>query len=276
MRPIWKGAISFGLVHIPITLFPATRTEELRFKMLRKSDHSPINNKRVAEADGKEVPWDEIAKGYEYEKGKFVILTDEDFKRVDIEAARTVNITEFVDQSEVDPIFFYKPYFMEPGKGGEKAYSLLREALEREGKIGIAEVAIRTREHLAGIKPYEGGLIMELMHYCDELVPTREFRTPNIASMGHKELEMACGLIKAMTTEFKPEGHTDDYRAALHKVIEDKIRKPGKTAKKAVTPAVPSNVVDLVAMLKQSLDVAGKVKKEVKGKAIRAPRRKAA
>src|ERR1700722_2470350 len=129
MRAIWKGAISFGLVNIPIALFPATRREELKFHLLRKSDHSPVNYKRVAAADGKEVPWDEIVKGYEYEKGKFVVLQEEDFARVDIEATQTVDITDFVALEQVNPMFFSKPYFMEPEKGGDKAYVLLREAL---------------------------------------------------------------------------------------------------------------------------------------------------
>src|SRR3979411_1089352 len=127
MRPIWKGSISFGLVNIPIALYPATKREELRFRLLRKSDLSPVNYKRVAEADGKEVPWDEIVKGYEYEKGKFVILRDEDFERVDWKATQTVDIQDFGQVDEIDPIFFYKPYYLEPGKGGDKAYVLLRE-----------------------------------------------------------------------------------------------------------------------------------------------------
>src|SRR5688500_13491098 len=170
MRAIWKGAISFGLVNIPIALFPATRRDELKFRLLRGSDHSPVNYKRVAEADGKEVAWDEIVKGYEYEKGKFVILKEEDFNRVDIEAKQTVDITDFVELDEVNPIFFSKPYYMEPEKGGDKAYVLLREALEATGKIGIAKVVIKTREHLAAVKPQEHGLMLELMRFADELV----------------------------------------------------------------------------------------------------------
>src|SRR5256714_7483911 len=129
MRAIWKGSISFSLINIPIALYPATRREELKFRLLRSSDLSPVNYKRVAEADGKEVPWDQIVKGYEYEKGKYVVLKDEDFARVDIEATQTVDITEFVELDDVDPMFFHKPYFMEPEKGGDKAYALLREAL---------------------------------------------------------------------------------------------------------------------------------------------------
>src|SRR5215469_297860 len=153
MRPMWRGAISFGLVNIPIGLYPATRREEFKFRFLRASDLSPVNYKRVAEADGKEVPWNQIVKGYEYEKGKFVPLKEEDFKRADIEATETVDILNFVALEEVDPLLFYKPYYMEVGRGGHKAYVLLREALAKSNKIGIAKVVIRARQHLAAIKP---------------------------------------------------------------------------------------------------------------------------
>src|SRR5436190_6394636 len=167
MRALWKGSISFGLVTIPVSLFPATRTEELKFRLLREKDHSPVNYKRVAEADGKEVPWDQIVKGYEYEKGKFVVLHEEDFQRVDVEATQSVDITAFVELEEVDPIYFQKPYYMEPQKGGDRAYVLLREALRDSGKIGIAKVVIKTRQHLASVKPYRKGLMLELMHFAN-------------------------------------------------------------------------------------------------------------
>src|SRR5436190_1408663 len=162
MRAIWKGSITFSLVNIPISLYPAIRREELKFKLLRKSDLSPINYKRVAEADGKEVPWDMIVKGYEYKKGKYIVLKDEDFLRVDIEATQTVEIMNFVKLDEVDPLLFYKPYMMEAGKGGDKAYILLREALRDSGKIAVAKVVIKTRQHLAAIKPQKKDLMLEL------------------------------------------------------------------------------------------------------------------
>ena len=140
MRPLWKGAISFGLVTIPVSLYPATRREELKFRMLRKSDHSPINYKRVAEADGNEVPWDEIVKGFEYEKGKYVILKEEDFARVDVEATQNVDTINFVKIDDNDPLLFYKPYYLEVGKGGDKAYVLLRDALVKSGKIATPKL----------------------------------------------------------------------------------------------------------------------------------------
>src|SRR3954463_5156630 len=174
MRAIWKGSISFGLVNIPIALYPATRKEELKFRMLRKTDLSPINYKRVAEKDGKEVPWDDIVKGYEYEKGKYVVLKEEDFARVDLEATQTVDIQDFVKQDKIDPIFFYKPYYLEPQKGGDKAYVLLREALADGKKVGIAKVVIKTRQYLAGVKAVDHALVLELMHFGDELLETEK------------------------------------------------------------------------------------------------------
>src|SRR4051812_33244350 len=178
MRAIWKGSVSFGLVSIPISLYPATRREELKFRLLRASDLSPVNYKRVAEADGKEVAWDQIVKGYEYEKDKFVVIKEEDFKRVDIEATQTVDIVGFVEVKEVNPIFFHKPYYMEPQKGGDHAYVLLRDALKDSGKIGIAKVVIKTRQHLAAVKPQEEGLMLELMHFSSELKDVEEFKRP--------------------------------------------------------------------------------------------------
>src|SRR5438105_7056851 len=191
MRAIWKGSISFSLVNVPISLYPATRREELNFRMLRKSDLSPINYKRVAEADGKEVPWEEIVKGYEYEKGKFVILKEEDFSRVDIEATQTVDIIDFVELDEIDPMFFDKPYYLEPQKAGAKAYVLLREALKKSGKVGIAKVVIKTRQHLAAVKPMNNALVLELMHFADELLKPDLLQIPDSANNGTRELSMA-------------------------------------------------------------------------------------
>src|ERR1051326_4573292 len=177
-RAIWKGSISFGLVNIPIALYAATRREELKFRLLRKTDLSPVNYKRVAEKDGREVPWDQIVKGYEYEKGKYIVLKDEDFQRVDLEETKPVDIEDFVDLDEIDPMFFYKPYYLEPQKGGDKAYALLREALADERKVGIAKVVIKTRQYLAGVKARDHGLVLELMHFADELLDTNKIKLP--------------------------------------------------------------------------------------------------
>src|ERR1043165_1421700 len=198
MRVLWKGSISFGLVTIPVSLYPATQREELKFRLLRSGDLSPVNYKRVAEADGKEVPWEHIVKGYEYEKGKFIVLKDEDFKRADIEATQSVEILDFVELDEIDPIFFDKPYYLEPEKRGEKAYGLLREALKQSGKVGIAKVVIKTRQHLAAVKPEKNLLVLELMHFSEEIINTTQLKVPTSPTIGAKELDMATDLIDKM------------------------------------------------------------------------------
>ena len=161
MRAIWKGAISFGLVNIPVGLYSATRpANEIKFRLLRDSDHSPVKYKRVAEVDGKEIEWANIVKGYEYEKDSFVVLDEKDFERVNIKSNQTVDIKEFVALEDIDPMFFDQPYFLAPEKGGDKGYVLLREALQKSGKVGIAKVTIKTREHLAAVKPLDDALVL--------------------------------------------------------------------------------------------------------------------
>jgi len=276
MRPIWKGAISFGLVSIPITLYPATRQEELRFHFLRKGDLSPINNKRVAEADGKEVPWEDIVRGYQYEKGKFIVLNDDDFSRVDVEATQTVDIQEFVEVSEINPMFFSKPYYMEPGKGGDKAYALLREVLSGTKRVGIAKVVIKTREHLAAVKAQGAALVLELMHFAGEIIDSGELHVPGAVKLAKKESDMARQLVESMTGRWNPESYKDDYREALMEVIEEKVAAGGKEAPKGkkAKPVKATNVIDLVSVLQQSIQKHGshRPSKTAKPK----PKRKAA
>jgi DNA end-binding protein Ku len=275
MRALWKGAISFGLVTIPVSLYPATRREELKFRMLRHSDLSPVNYKRVAEADGKEVPWDLIVKGYEYEKGKFIVIKDEDFARVDVEATQTVNIINFVAIEEVDPLLFYKPYYLEVGKGGDKAYVLLRDALTESGKIAIARVVIRTREHLAAVKPQKRGLMLELMHFPKELLDTSEFKEPAEKTTGKAELQMAKQLIGSMTSAWDPAQYTDEYHEELEKMIEQKIEHGGKEAPaSAAKKKKPTNVVDLVSVLQQSIQQTESRAKPKKGPKKASPTRR--
>src|SRR4030095_809458 len=266
-RAIWKGSISFSLINIPIALYPATRREELKFRLLRGSDLSPVNYKRVAEADGKEVPWDQIVKGYEYEKGKFVILKDEDFARVDVEATQTVDIMNFVSLDDVDPLLFYKPYYLEAAKGGDKAYVLLRDALVDTGMIAIAKVVLRTRQHLAAVKPQKKGLMLELMHFPKELIPVEEFNEPAEKTVGKAEMQMAKQLIGSMTQEWEPEQYNDDYHEALEKLIEEKIEDPGKAVPAPTKKPKATNVIDLVSVLQESLQQSkGKVASEKKKK----------
>jgi DNA end-binding protein Ku len=269
-RAIWKGSISFGLVYIPIALYPATRREELKFRLLRKSDLSPVNYKRVAEKDGKEVSWDEIVKGYEYEKGKYVVLKDEDFERVDLEATQTVDIQDFVEQEEIDPMFFYKPYYLEPQKGGDKAYALLRDALKDSNKVGIAKVVIKTRQYLAGVKPEDGALVLELMHFADELVDTGKLRVPKKTEVDKREINMAKSLIDSMSSKWNPEKYRDDYREALMEVIEEKVEAGGKEIEEKPKKAPkPTKVIDLVSVLQKSLEQTGGAKKKEAGKSRR-------
>jgi DNA end-binding protein Ku len=253
MRAIWKGSISFGLVYIPIAVYPATKEEKVSFRQLRKTDLSPIKYKKVAEADSKEVSADQIVKGFEYERGQYVVLKDEDFARVKIESTHSIDITDFVDLGQVDPKFFYKPYFLEPQKGGEKAYALLHKALSGTGKIGIAKVVISNREHLASVKPDGLFLILELMHFASEILSPAELKNGPVSAITDKELKMAQTLVESMSVDWEPEKYRDEYRTALMEMIEQKAQHkevPGKPA-----PAVrATNVVDLVKVLQESLN----------------------
>lgn len=279
MRAIWKGSISFGLVNIPIALHNASRVEELKFRLLRQSDLSPVNYKRVAQTDGKEVPWDQIVKGYEYEKGKFVVLKDEDFKRVDLEATDTIDIIDFVDLAEINPVFFYKPYYLEPLKGGSSPYALLRKVLADTNKAGISKVVIRTRQHLAAVKCSGDLLVLELMRFEDELIPASAIKIAPGKAAGQREYQMAKTLVEQMSEEWDPSRYTDDYRSALMEVIEKKIESGGRALPvKGEKTKRATNVIDLAAVLQESLAQASGKKsapKRVKaGK--RKPRSKAA
>ncbi len=277
MRAIWKGSISFGLVNIPIALYPATRREELKFRLLREKDLSPVNYKRVAETDGKEVPWGEIVKGYEYEKGKFVVLKAEDFQRVDLEATQTVDIQDFVDVEDIDPMFFYKPYYLEPQKGGDKAYVLLRNALEKSKKVGIAKVVIKTRQYLAGVKSEGDILILELMHFAEELAETDKMNVPKKLEPGKREMDMAQALIDSMSAKWDPEKYHDDYREALMDVIEKKVESCGKEIEeKPKAKKTSSEVIDLVAVLQESLAKSQGGKKSSGRKSAKSRAKKAA
>ena len=260
MRPIWKGSISFGLVTIPTVVFSATSaTEKVSFRMLRKSDLSPIRYKRVAEVDGKEVPWEQIVKGYEYEKGKFVVFDDKDFDSVELESTDTIAIQDFVELAQINPIYFNTPYYLEPMKGGAGAYALLRDVLADTGKVGIAKVTMRSREHLAAIKANGTLLVMELMHFSHEIAPAEAIKVPAEKKTGARELTMAKTLIEQMTSEWDPERYKDEYTTALMKLIDQKIKAGGKEipGHKKKAPAA-TNVVDLVKVLQESLSAAGK------------------
>ena len=253
MRPIWKGSISFGLVYIPVAVYPATREEKISFRQLRSTDLSPIKYKKVAEADSKEVAADQIVKGFEYERGRYVVLKDEDFEKVRIESTHSIDITDFVELEQIDPKFFYKPYFLEPQKGGEKAYAVLHKALSGTGKIGVAKVVISNREHLAAVKPDGLFLILELMHFAHEILSTEILQNGSATAVTDKELKMAQALIESMSVAWNPEKYQDEYRSALLEIIEQKAQNKQIAGKPAPAPS-PTNVVDLVKVLQDSLN----------------------
>ena len=273
MRPIWKGSISFGLVYIPIAVYPATREEKLSFRQLRRTDLSPIKYKKVAEADMKEVPADEIVKGFEYERGRYVVLSDEDFEKVKIESTHSIDITDFVDLGQVDPKFFYKPYFLEAQKGAEKAYALLHKALSGTGKIGVAKVVISNREYLAAVKPDGLFLVLELMHFASEVLTPEELNRPSTA-LNEKELKMAQALIDSMSADWEPQKYRSEYRNAVMEMIEQKAKNKKLPAAPAAAPR-STNVVDLVKVLQESLNrsQSGRAKRGGNGAGARRRRR---
>ncbi|HVF71010.1 MAG TPA: Ku protein [Chthoniobacterales bacterium] len=253
MRAIWKGSISFGLVYIPIAVYPATREEKLSFRQLRATDLSPIRYKKVAEVDQKEVTADQIVKGFEYERGRYIVLKEEDFAKVRIESTHSIDITDFVDLTQVDPKFFYKPYFLEPQKGGEKAYALLHKALAGTGKIGVAKVVISNREYLASVKPDGLFLVLDLMHFASEILAPEELKNGTATAITDKELKMAQSLIESMSVEWQPDKYRDEYRSAVMEMIEEKAQHK-EVAKKAAPVQRTTNVVDLVKVLQESLN----------------------
>ena len=253
MRAIWKGSISFGLVYIPIAVYPATREEKLSFRQLRATDLSPIRYKKVAEVDQKEVTADQIVKGFEYERGRFIIMKEEDFAKVRIESTHSIDITDFVDLTQVDPKFFYKPYFLEAQKGGEKAYALLHKALAGTGKIGIAKVVISNREYLASVKPDGLFLVLDLMHFASEILAPEELKNGSATAITDKELKMAQSLVESMSTPWEPDKYRDEYRNAMMEIIEQKAQHK-EVAKKPAPAMRTTNVVDLVKVLQESLN----------------------
>jgi len=255
VRSIWKGAISFGLVTIPVKLYSATEQKDVSFHQVRRSDGSRIKYKRVAAVDGEEVPYGEIAKGYELSSGETVVLTDEDFQDLPLTTNRAIDVLQFVPLEELDPIFFEKSYYLEPDKAGVKPYVLLRDALERSGKVAVVKVALRNRESLAALRVRDGVFVLETMLWPDEVrAPDFGFLDEDV-EVRPQELAMAGSLIETLSGEFDPSQYKDEYRAALQAVIEAKVE--GREVV-APTEAQPSSgtVVDLMAALRASVEAA--------------------
>jgi DNA end-binding protein Ku len=266
---MWKGAISFGLVTIPVAVYPATEEKTLRFNQLHDEDGGRIRQKRVCSVDGEEVPYEHIVKGYEYEKDRYVVLTDEDFDKVPVESSRAIDIQQFVDLEEIDPMLYKKSYYLIPEETGAKAYALLREAMNEENKVGIAKVSFRDKEHLAALRFSDDAFVLETMYWPDE-IREAEFGDVDVdLKVRANELEMAKSLIASLTAEWNPEEFTDEYREGLLAIVEAKIE--GKEIE--VVEAEPTaKVVDLMEALKASVAAA---KKQVDEPEAEAPKPKA-
>ncbi|HEY0062931.1 MAG TPA: Ku protein [Telluria sp.] len=269
-RSLWKGAISFGLVHIPVEMYTAVGEKSLDLTMLDKRDFSPVGFKRYNKGNNKEVTWDDIVKGYEYTDGEYVVLSDEDLRRANPEATQTIDILAFVDAEQVPLLYYEQPYYLAPGKGGDKVYALLRETLRKTGKIGIANVVIRVKQHLAALVCVGDVIVMNTLRYSDEIRASDELKIPDSsaksATISDKELKMAMALVEGMSEDWKPDQYHDTYREDILALVEKKIKaKQTKTITmpgKEKAPEKSGNVIDLVSLLQQSLGKkpAGKTK----------------
>jgi DNA end-binding protein Ku len=267
-RVLWKGAITFGLVQIPVNLYSATDSRsELDLTMLDRRTMSPVGFHRINKKTGKEVPWEDVVKGYEYEKGKYAVLSDEDFRRANVEATQTIDILAFVEADQIPFTHFETPYFLTPGKRGEKGYALLRETLKRTGKVGIAQVVIRAKQHLAVLYPMGDMLVLNVLRYPDEIRSVKDFdipaQSPKAVGVNPKEVAVAERLVESMSEEWNPAKYHDTYREDILATVEKKI-KEGKT--EVITPprkeregrAGRGKVVDLMALLQRSIETKGK------------------
>jgi DNA end-binding protein Ku len=261
-RAIWKGSISFGLVNIPVGLYAAETRDEISFKLLDKKTMSPIHYKRVSEESGKEVPWEETVRGYEFESGQYVVMSDEDLKRAAPEATQTIDIVDFVDLEDISPLYFDKPYYLAPDKKGAKAYALLREILRRTKKVGIAKVVIRTRQYLAAVVARGDVLTLELMRYAHELRDPSELDVPRgKEGVSEREIDMAERLVEGMVSAWDPEKYKDTYRQELMKTIKKRAEAGQLESSPEPAPKpreARGNVVDLMALLKQSVEQGGR------------------
>ncbi|MFW5434159.1 Ku protein [Paenibacillus apiarius] len=279
MHTVWKGAISFGLVHVPVKMHTATEDKDISMRMIHKECGSPLSYVRSCPVCDKEVAWDEIIKGYEYEKGKFVLFEKDELEKLQEDANRAITILDFVDLKEIDPVYFQKTYYLSPDQAGSNAYQLLREALKDTAKIGIAKVTIRAKSSLAAIRVIDNCLVMETMFYPDEIRAVSQVpNVPDHVEVNPKELDMAKLLISQLSTEFEPDKYTDEYRARLLEQIQRKIAGQEVSAAPSVQPA--DNIVDLMAALQASIDAMkqpiGTDPGTERAPAARKPRKKAA
>jgi DNA end-binding protein Ku len=279
-RSIWKGSITFGLVNIPVGLYSAEKREEMSFHLLDRRNMSRVKYKRVNEETGREVPWDETVRGYEFEEGKYVVLSDEDLQRASPEKTQTVDILDFVDLEEISPVFFDKPYYLGPDKKGAKSYALLRETLRRTNKVGIAKVVIRTKQYLAAVIAQEDVIVLNILRFAHELRDTGELDLPRgKEGVSERELDMAERLVEGMVDTWDPEKYRDDYYKDLKKLIKERVES-GQLEESPEAPPVPKpergQVVDLMALLKRSVEERPGSRGGAKKTAARKPAKKPA
>jgi DNA end-binding protein Ku len=269
-RSMWKGSIAFGLVNIPIELYSAVRDHRPKFRLLHAKDEAPVRYERVCQTEGKPVGWEDLVKGYEYQKGQFVVLTKDDFKTAAIEKTKTIDILDFVDPGEVDERYFETPYYLQPAKGADRAYALLREAIRQSGKIGISKIILRDAQHLAAVEAIGDAIVLTMMRFADELADLGDFKFPAAEGIRPPELKMAMQLVDSLSAKWDPGKYTDEYRDNLLKVIEGKVKGRRPKLQERETPQ-SADVVDLMSRLRASLE--GKSKTADEPKAARtAPR----
>jgi DNA end-binding protein Ku len=253
-RSMWKGSIAFGLVNIPVELYSAVRDHRPKFRLLHAKDEEPVRYERVCQKEGKPVAWEDLVKGYEYAKGQFVVLTKDDFKTAAVEKTKTIDILDFVDPKEVDERYFETPYYLQAGKGADRAYALLREAIRGSGKIGVAKIILRDAQHLAAVEAIGDALVLTMMRFSDELADLGDFTFPKKADIRPAELKMAGQLIDNLVSTWDPDKYTDEYKENLMRVINAKMK--GKKPRLVDEDHTPkqAEVVDLMARLRASLE----------------------
>ena len=264
-RPIWRGSLSFGLVAIPVQLHTAVRENRPKFRLLHAKDKSPIKYERVCQRDGKSVAWEDLVKGYEYERGRYVVLTKDDFKAAAVEKDRRVQVTDFVPAESIDDRYFDQPYYLLPDKGGEHAYAVFRQGLEDTGRIGIGKVVLRERQHLVAVESIENRLVLTMMRFADEVVEAPELAEIDRIKVPAKEAKLAADLINALSAEWEPEKYVDDYQVNLQEVIKGKLKGETVVLEDDERP-MRAEVVDLAERLRASLKLAGDGKKSTAAK----------
>jgi DNA end-binding protein Ku len=261
---MWRGAISFGLIHIPVRVYSASKDRELKFRLLHKKDLGEIRYARICKADGKEIPWEEVVKGYEYREGDYVVLTEEDFEKANPKKTKTIEIVDFTGEDEIDSMLYETPYYLEPEKGSAKAYNLLREALKRSKKVAVGNYVLRQHEHLGVIKPHGDVLVLNQLRYSSELKSTKGLNIPHEAPLTKNEVDVALKFIEQLSKPFKPGNYSDTYTDEVKKIIAQKSHGKNRRKKGRVKPEKREahKIHDIMGLLKESLEQHKKKRKK--------------